>query len=292
MVPIFWGLAAAFMLGVADLAAREAGKREGSLHTLLFVQLIGSPLTFILVLIGSDVNWLSLFSAAALIGAASGILLTFGNILFYQALVKGPILIVAPLSSSFAIVTIALSLLSGERPMPTQLLGIIITLGGILLAATARSGIERENNPAIEQTQSRISSGIALAIAAAVLFGVAIWVMKLATLKLGSQFTTLLLRQTSLVVMIVVFLVTRRSASLRSRASLRWIIPVALLDTLATWSISIGLQSGLASVVSVITSLYSVVTILLGYVLLGERITRSQQIGVGFTLAGVALASL
>jgi drug/metabolite transporter (DMT)-like permease len=73
---------------------------------------------------------------------------------------------------------------------------------------------------------------------------------------------------------------------------LRWIIPVALLDTLATWSISIGLQSGLASVVSVITSLYSVVTILLGYVLLGERITRSQQIGVGFTLAGVALASL
>jgi drug/metabolite transporter (DMT)-like permease len=64
------------------------------------------------------------------------------------------------------------------------------------------------------------------------------------------------------------------------------------LDTIATWFINLGLQTGLASVVSVITSLYSVVTIVLGYYLLRERITRTQQIGIGFTLAGLVLASV
>jgi drug/metabolite transporter (DMT)-like permease len=116
--------------------------------------------------------------------------------------------------------------------------------------------------------------------------------MKFATLRLGSQFTILLLRQTALVIMVLVFLATRRSPRLSSPASLRWIIPIAVLDTFATWFLNIGLASGLASVVSVITSLYSVVTIVLGYVLLSERISRPQQLGIGFTLVGVVLASV
>jgi uncharacterized membrane protein len=127
---------------------------------------------------------------------------------------------------------------------------------------------------------------------AAILFGISFWLMKYAVLSLGSQLTVFVTRQTALVVMVIIFLVTKRSPYLLSYDSLRWIGTIAILDTGASWFINLGLQSGFASIVSVITSLYSVVTITLGYLLLRERITRSQQIGIGFTLAGVVLSSM
>jgi drug/metabolite transporter (DMT)-like permease len=292
-VSILWGLAAAFTLGVADFAAREAGQREGSLTTLLYVQLIGSPITFIWIFLSTDIPFSNLTSLATFLGVVSGFQLIIGNLLFYQALIIGPLLIVAPITSSFAIVTILLSLLTGERPTPLQMTGIVITLTGIILAAAAGtdffrfSGIENTRN-----NKTWRSSGILLAIMAAILFGISFWLMKYAVLSLGSQLTVFVTRQTALVVMVIIFLVTKRSPYLLSYDSLRWIGTIAILDTGASWFINLGLQSGFASIVSVITSLYSVVTITLGYLLLRERITRSQQIGIGFTLAGVVLSSM
>jgi drug/metabolite transporter (DMT)-like permease len=190
-------------------------------------------------------------------------------------------------------VTFVLSLISGERPSPLQLAGICITLFGIILATVASTGIRQGGELGSENsTRSWFTSGIALALAAALLFGVSVWLMKFAALELGSQLTLFLLRQTALVLMVLIFLFTRRSPRLESWDSLRWIVPVAVLDTLATWFLNIGMQTGLASVVSVITSLYSVVTIILGYLILSERITRRQQFGIGFTLFGVVLASI
>ena len=48
---------------------------------------------------------------------------------------------------------------------------------------------------------------------------------------------------------------------------------------------------GLLSVVSVLASLYPVVTVLLARVTIGERVERSQDLGVVMTLVGVVLVS-
>jgi drug/metabolite transporter (DMT)-like permease len=50
-------------------------------------------------------------------------------------------------------------------------------------------------------------------------------------------------------------------------------------------------ERGLLSVVSVLASLYPVVTVLLARTALRERVQRSQEAGVVVTLAGVALVS-
>ena len=46
---------------------------------------------------------------------------------------------------------------------------------------------------------------------------------------------------------------------------------------------------GLVSIVSVLASLYPIVTVLLARIVLGERVARSQEAGVALTLTGVAL---
>ncbi|HZC75733.1 MAG TPA: EamA family transporter, partial [Gaiellaceae bacterium] len=48
---------------------------------------------------------------------------------------------------------------------------------------------------------------------------------------------------------------------------------------------------GLLSVVAVLASLYPVVTVLLARIAIGERVQRSQDLGVVMTLAGVVLVS-
>jgi drug/metabolite transporter (DMT)-like permease len=49
--------------------------------------------------------------------------------------------------------------------------------------------------------------------------------------------------------------------------------------------------SGLVSVTAVLASLYPIVTVILARVLLHEHVARSQEAGIGLTLAGVALIS-
>jgi drug/metabolite transporter (DMT)-like permease len=53
-----------------------------------------------------------------------------------------------------------------------------------------------------------------------------------------------------------------------------------------------GLATGLVSVVSVLTALYSVVTVLIGVLWLKERLTTWQKVGILVVFIGVALVSL
>jgi drug/metabolite transporter (DMT)-like permease len=64
---------------------------------------------------------------------------------------------------------------------------------------------------------------------------------------------------------------------------------VGLLDVSANALFAYAAGHGLLSLVAVLGSLYPVVTVLLAHTLLGERLTRTQQVGVAVALAGVAL---
>ena len=66
------------------------------------------------------------------------------------------------------------------------------------------------------------------------------------------------------------------------------IVAIGLLDTSANALFALASRHGLLSLVSVLGSLYPVMTIVLAYVFLHERLTRPQLAGVATALAGVA----
>jgi drug/metabolite transporter (DMT)-like permease len=83
-----------------------------------------------------------------------------------------------------------------------------------------------------------------------------------------------------------------RRASLRiPRASLVAVAAVGVADVSANALFAAASSHGLLAIVSVLGSLYPVMTVLLAYVLLHERLTVLQRAGVVAALAGVAAIS-
>lgn len=288
---IIWALSAAISYGIADFGAAEMGRREGVLKTLLYVQLFGS-LVAVAVVASAGVSVRPVLSLTGVAAALISLELMAGNILLYRALAKGPLFVVAPITSGFVVITVLLSIISGERLRLSQAAGVVVTIAGVILVAAVSSSLGPK--PA-GSSHGRLppwsNSGIGSAIGAAVLIGIGIWMLGLVVPSLGSHRTVLVMRLASLVLFVTVFLASKRPPGLHSWCSLKWLLPLAVLDTLAIWFMSQGFLSGLTSVVSVITSLYSVVTIVLGWVILEAKGTRVQQIGVAVTLVGVALVS-
>ena len=73
------------------------------------------------------------------------------------------------------------------------------------------------------------------------------------------------------------------------RSALPFIVAVGILDTGANGLFALATTEGYLSLVAVLGSLYPVVTVLLAFGVLRERIARHQLAGAAATLAGVAL---
>jgi drug/metabolite transporter (DMT)-like permease len=95
-------------------------------------------------------------------------------------------------------------------------------------------------------------------------------------------------RISSVVVFAIVFLVLRPRLEMR-RSALPFIVAVGLLDTGANGLFALATTQGYLSLVSVLGAVYPVVTVLLAYVLLRERVAPHQLVGAVATLAGIAL---
>jgi drug/metabolite transporter (DMT)-like permease len=70
-----------------------------------------------------------------------------------------------------------------------------------------------------------------------------------------------------------------------------FVLGVAVLDSAAFAFYNAGVASGMTSVVSILSSLFSAVTVVLAFIFLRERMGRLQWAAVAVILLGVALVS-
>jgi drug/metabolite transporter (DMT)-like permease len=173
-------------------------------------------------------------------------------------------------------VPFAIALATGERPSVIALAGAAAALGGAVLAS-----LEERHGDSPERARA-----IALAVVAAVALGLFVYFLGLGS-RDGDALSTLTgARVASLALLVTLALA--RGATLRvPRSSLLAVAGVGLADVTANALFAVATSHGLLALVAVLGSLYPVVTVLLAQVLLGERLTRPQQVGVAVALAGV-----
>lgn len=303
---ILLGLTAALCWGVGDFCARGASHAGGTFRTLLLMNVIAAlglgvigALTGLLVFARPSLG--SLLAAAAVNLAILG-----GAFLLYRAFVVGVLSLVSPIAASFAALTALLAIVSGEHPSAAQLAGIVVTVVGVTLTSTVPGHPAHAEHTKRGRGYFGLQPGVAEAILAMVIFGVCYWLLRFVVARLGGVQTAFIGKVVDASVLTLVACGVLLSARLRKGATpIRALPPSpaatrqlalfaganALLDTGANVAYNLGVASALTSVVSVLSSLFSAVTVLLAAVFLHDRLSRWQWTGVIAILAGVALVS-
>lgn len=271
-VEIVLAAAAACVYGLGDFCGGRASRDTDS-FTVTFVGQVFSVLVLAVALVAladpvapmRDWIW----------GAAGGVGGFVGLSMFYFALAKGSMTVVAPTTAVVsAVVPAAAGIGFGERPSVIAYVGVVVAIVGIALV-TGALGV------AHAPTSRRIMS-------IAVLGGCGFGWMFVCLDRTGddSGMWPLLAARIASISIATVVISIRRSGGVRPLPKLALLAGV--FDMGANVLFLLANREGLLTLVSVITALYPVTTILLAMRLDRERVTRSQV--AGMVCAGVALA--
>jgi drug/metabolite transporter (DMT)-like permease len=268
-------LGASLTWGLADFFGPLQGRMLGVLRTLVYVQ-VGGLVGIALIV---AVRGKGLDDSAAFLAIPAAVSGTLGLFAYYRGIAVGAISIVAPIAGVSAIVPVIVGIASGDRPSLWQLLGMASALIGVFLAARER---ERVGG-------ARFAAGVGLALLAAVGFGGYFPFMHAAG-NADFWWASLFFRMTSTSVILAAVAVARASVAV-SRSRVPLLALIGFGDMFGNLLYAAASTSGLVSVTSVLASLYPIVTVVLARIVLAERVARSQEAGIGLTLAGVAFIS-
>jgi drug/metabolite transporter (DMT)-like permease len=218
--------------------------------------------------------------------AATGVVGLVSLTAFYSALAVGTMGVVAPVAATGVVVPVAIGFVRGDRPAAFQVLGVGLAIAGVVLA----SGPELRG---VEQGAARGGArALGLALVAAVGFGLVLWFLAEGG-RYSVTMTVLCTRVVSLLLIGVLLVVTRlrgrRGAGGLGRRDVPLLAAVGVGDASANAIYTLATRSGLISLVSVLGSLYPVVTVLLARTFHGERLRPVQNVGVTLALGGVVL---
>ena len=275
MQAIVLALGASLSWGLADFFGPLQGRKLGVLRTLVYVEIAGLLVIALIVAVrGAGPQ-----SAVALLAIPAAISGTLGLFAYYRGIAVGAISIVAPIAGVSAVVPVIVGIASGESPSGLQLTGIACALIGVFLAAREpRQGGE-----------AKLAAGVGLAILAAIGFGGYFPFMHAAG-NADYWWASLIFRLASTGVILVAVAVQRPALGVPARI-LPWLALIGFGDMFGNLLYAAASTSGLVSVTSVLASLYPIVTVVLARIVLSERVARSQEAGIGLTLAGVVLIS-
>ena len=225
---------------------------------------------------GTEAIWWALLSGA---GNAAGL------ILFFRAAELGPLSIVITVSAVGVSVPVIAGLAGGESITAAQAAGIALAVAGTMLVArrpVVAAGAEQDPGHADR------GRSIVLSLFAAVAFGVFLAAMKPAS-EDGAAWAVLVSRAAVVALLVAVAVQARTFATrLPARQLAKLSIPGLLLFT-GTLSFAAATREGDLAIVSVLGSLFTVVTVALAVILDGDRLPRIGWVGAACAVAGVIL---
>jgi drug/metabolite transporter (DMT)-like permease len=277
-VAVALAFAASVAYGVANYVGPRLSRNAPALVVVAAGQLVAFVISLTMVLaFGTDDAGPEELVAGLLAGVGNGL----GLLLFYRAAKVGPLSIVAPIGALGTIVPVAVGLAQGEPATLLKLMGIALAIGGVVLA-TGGSGSSEEGHD--------VRAGAIWAGASALAFGLFLTEMAPAA-QGGVFFATASSRATLLAIVVAAALVLGNSLS-APRAQLPRLAIPGLLLFCGTLAYAAATQVGELSIVSVIGSLFPIVTVGLAFALDRERLSPAQAAGVLAAIVGVVLLSV
>ena len=221
-------------------------------------------------------------SGALLWGSLYGISQAIGVYWFYAAVSAGPISVVSPLAAVLnAAVPVAVGVALGERPGQIASVGVVLAMFAVIL-------VSRES-PADEDVRThRFTSKVAwLTVGSGVAFGLDFVLLHQAPAE--CRLWPLFFARAAATVLVFAVAAMSNNLQLPSRTPLRLAVAAALLDTCANITMLLAIQKWMLSLASILISLYPATTVILAIIVLRERLTRWQALGMILAAVSVSM---
>ncbi len=265
--------------GSADFEGGRLAKRFAPIAVTGASQAFG--LLFGLIIVIATGSWRLPATGAdgyLLNGILAGVFGYIGLVCLYSGLATGRMGVVSPISSLCAIIPLTVALKGGESLSTLNIVGISVALIGAFCA----SGPE-------------ISQGLPLkpllyAVGALFGFGTGLTFMAKGSAS-SALMTMVLMRVTTLFISLTLAVAKKSFGGFRQRRDFLSLAFIGVSDFSANVLIGVASTKGLVSIVMVLGSLFPIMTAVLAFKLLKERLHIVQYAGILLAIVGVAIIS-
>jgi drug/metabolite transporter (DMT)-like permease len=273
------GLISAGAWGAADFTGGLASRRTGAYQTVLYGETVGLPIILTVTLLMREplpgpAVWLPALLAGAL--GSSGLLL------LYHAMTKGLMSIATPVSALLAALIPVIVGSFVEQPAgPLAVLGFVFALAAVWLISQSQDGI-RDLLAHLRDLRLPLLAGVG--------FGVYFVLMHAATHR--ATYWPMVASRTGGVLILSLYVMMSRTSWKTNKTARVLILLNGLLDIGGNVFFVLAGQAGRLDVSAVLSSLYPGATVLLAWVFLRERLSRTQWMGIAAALIAIVLFTL
>jgi len=276
-----FGLLSAISWGAGDFTGGLAARKVGAVRAVFYASVIG----LIAVTISA---WAANEAVPSLrvwlIAMLAGIFGSTGLILLYAAMANGTMSIAAPVSALLAAaLPVLVGTLTEGLPETLTLIGFGFALFAVWMVSQSEGGVK--------DILSHLAD-LKLPLLAGLGFGGYFIVMHRATDEGALLWAMTGSRSMSVLLIFIYMLVTRTSFRVDDRSSFPVIGVNGVLDLTGNAFFILAAQAGRLDVASVLSSLYPGSTVMLAWIFLHERLSRTQWIGILSALIAIVLMTL
>lgn len=277
---IILALASAVAYGTSDFVGGLAARYSRAMSVVL----IAYPSSFVIFAMLAPFVGQPVHAVSLLWGAASGVVMALATVWFYSAMAQGPMNVVSPLTAVIAtLLPVGFGLFVGERLNGVVLAGVGLAVAAVFLVSRQ----PRLPYPAVRPFTARIAW---LAIGTGV--GVSLSFIFTDQIAEGTGLWPLVAARGAASLAIFCAAAGTKQLGFPSRKAGALALVVGGCDVVANAAMLWAFQAGLLSIGSALISLYPAMTIALAMVVLGERTTALQTLGLGLSAAAILTISL
>ncbi len=280
MASLIFGLIAALCWGIHDICVRYVSQRGGILPALTTVLIIGTlvmaPATFFAG------NWADMTGRATALAAASGVTFTLAYVGLYNAFAIGPVRLVAPIIGAYPVLSVGWAALSGQPVPADQWLAV-----GAVITGVAIVGFLVGEDGGSPNKRSAILWAILGGAAFATTFAVG-----QAAAHAGSEVQVIMVTRLAAVALAAVLLMASGGIRLPARGALPLLAIMGVLDCIALGIVIAAAGMARPEFASVAASTFGMVTVILAWAILRERMTPGQWGGVLLTFGAIGYLAL
>lgn len=275
------GLIAAMCWGFHDICVRFLSQKTPLTGCIFVVVLTG--LVFHLGLMGVTQDIHPLTQRSTLLSLAGGVFFVIATFGLYLAFERGPVRLVAPLIASYPIMSVIVATSQGAKTTALQWTAVLAIVIGVGLVAALSDDGDDEAPP--------YGLTILYSLIAACGFAGTFACGQAAADISGEMSTALLTRVLALGLVVMILLVFKKPVW-PGRSALPWLIAMGIADGIALYAVlSAGVLPN-AEYAAVTSSMFGMLTIVLAWVFLKERMTLPQWAGCLIAFAGVGVLAL